>query len=560
MSATARELSPRLAYAALAMAAALQLYFTWPYVTGKAEDFDAVHFYLPAARDLLAQGWGFFAQERSIHAPPLSYVYPALIGPTLERLKTANAILSLLTLVMVFRTAGLMHSRLAGGFAAFAFAWTPLLRPYLAAPLTEAPFLFGCAAWIWGLAEWLQHRARWALATTVLGLLAAALLRAPIFYGIVVLVVVTGWLAWRRRELRVLAAAYLVALAVPAALVVKNLVLFDFPFYTTGGGNALYLGNNPLTGGYDPNYLDLQYDVGAIARDQSHLTLEAERLTRGVTRMIFAEKDAAFFVSMYARKALAFVLVTNAEKDADHLRSWRILLLAMAAAGIVAIRSPALRWAVGGMLIFQLAIHVPVLYTHRYSVGALDLWLVLAAGVGAAALVSASFRRIASVLGLTLAALVLGQLAYFFGGRPMPDAFAVGRLLVWQSEPVRVSRLVEIPVNAGPWFRDWNNHVVVVELANAAGCGWLTLGYRIADEGPFRGAPPARRLAHDAGLRRYQWGAAPLLLAPEGRLQLSAYCGGEVVEVKRVAIYAALGAIDYRERLLGEKPILPVER
>ena len=560
MSREPRELPAGLAYFLLAAAMATQLYWTWPDLEGPAEDFDAVHFYLPVARELLAQGLAFFAQERSIHAPPLSYLYPALMGPTLENLKAANLVLSLATLVMVFRTGWLMHSRTAGAAAALLFAFDPLLRPYLAAPLTEAPFLFGCAAWLWGLAEWLRHRARWGLVASATGLVVAALTRAPIFYWLLLITLVVGALAWRRRELRALLLAYALALAVPAALIAKNAVLFDFPFYTTGGANALYLGNNPLTGGYDPTYVGLLYDVGAIARDQSHLTLEADRLLGGVTRLIFAEKDAAFFASMYARKALAFVFVTNAEDHMPLLRSWRILLVALAAAGLFAIRLPALRWAVGGMLAFQLAIHLPVLYTHRYSVGALDLWLVLAAGVGAAALMLASFRRIVTVLVLTNVALTLGTLAYVAGGRPMPDVFAAGRLLVWQSGPVRVSGEMELAVDATQWFRAWNNHVVVVELADPAGCGSLALAYRAQGEAVGRGAPPARRLAHDAVVRRYQWGAVPLGLTAQGTLRLAAYCADHAVEVKRVAIYAALGAIDYRERLLGEKPLLPVER
>jgi hypothetical protein len=71
----------------------------------------------------------------------------------------------------------------------------------------------------------------------------------------------------------------------------------------------------------------------------------------------------------------------------------------------------------------------------------------------------------------------------------------------------------------------------------------------------------APRVPAGARMRRVQVGGAPLHLNREGTLRLAARgCDGATLAVKRAAVYAALGAIDYRERLLGERPLLPVER
>jgi hypothetical protein len=46
-----------------------------------------------------------------------------------------------------------------------------------------------------------------------------------------------------------------------------------------------------------------------------------------------------------------------------------------------------LRWVLATTIAYLVAVHIPVLYEHRYSVGALDLWLALLAGVGVMELV-----------------------------------------------------------------------------------------------------------------------------------------------------------------------------
>ena len=570
MSAPARDLSPRAAWALLAVAVLVHYGALMPFLRMPVHEFDALHMYLPAARALLEQGPAFFLQERSVYAPPMAFLWPALAGPGGEQVKLANALLSGLTLLLAFRTGTLLHSRAAGALAALLFAANPLMRPYLAAAITEGPYLFACALWLWGLAEWIVGGRRWALAASAAGLALAALTRAPMFYWGVLLLAAAALAAWRLRGterppwLLPLAAAYAIALVPPLAFSAKNYALFGFPSFATGGGNALYQGNNPLTGGYDSGYLGLIHDVGAIARDQPHLGIEAERLLGRAARLVLEDHDAAFFVKLHARKLAAFVFVTNAEDDVAWQRSWRIALLVLAAFGFAAIANPWLRGALLGVLLFQVAIHVPVLYVHRYSVGAMDLWLVLAAGVGLAGLGWASWRRRAVAAAAVAGGIVLGLVAFEKAGRPMPDVFAAARTRVWQGGEGRVGdprAPLEIAVENGSWTL--GNHVLVLELARGdggEGCGRLAVAYRPRGSPAWHEAP-LLRLRGDGKVRRYQLGGVPLHLGRDGTLRLALACAAPgSVAVRSAAVYAALGAFDYHDRLRGKPPMYRMER
>jgi len=274
-----------------------------------------------------------------------------------------------------------------------------------------------------------------------------------------------------------------------------------------------------------------------------------------------------FLAEMHLQKLAAFVFVTSANPGALVVRAWRIALLVFAVLGIFAVRHNALRWALSGVFMALLALHVPVLYTHRYSVGALDLWLVIAAGIGLAHAARAPVFALgaAAVAGIGIA---VGAWAYEHLGRPMPDVFAVGRLTVWRSaEGVRLSNgaQVELPVRDAPWFRWWNNHVLVLDVemrpdAQGRNCRALLVSYA-REGGSGMSDPVTVKLVESRVAKRYQVGGAPLNLSTEGTLKLACSCpGGASVEISGLAVYASLGPIDYRQRLLSQPPLLPVER
>jgi hypothetical protein len=482
----------------LAAALAVHLHGLQPFLGATGQDFDAIHFYLPLAKRLAAEGWSFFLVEASVQAPPLAFAWPALLGADLETIKAANAFLSCVLLVLVYRTATLWHSQAAGILAAFAYAASPLFKPYLPTALTEPPFLFFMAVWIWGLSEW-RFRDRLAylyVAGVALGL--ALLTRATLFYGLLL------FLPFLLRSRHALA-AHAIAAALPLAFLAKNLLVFGFPFYATGAGNALYLGTSPLFRGYDAGYLNLVFDVGAVTGTAAPLTLRSDALLMAAAKVLIASMDPRDLAAMYAQKLAAFLFVTNAETVGNvlGLRVWRIATLVLAAAGLAGLRDRWLAWLVGALLAYQIAVHVPVLYNHRYSVGALDLWLTLLAGVGVAHLLARRRAIEIAAAGLAIAGGTAAAAHHAWSGRmPEPDVFAAEHVLVWESRTVPA----EVDIRGEPNYSPWFNHVLVID---GKGCR-----------------------AHQIGMR-------------EPRMRLEIPCNS----VDRVAIYSARGALALRRKL-----------
>jgi 4-amino-4-deoxy-L-arabinose transferase-like glycosyltransferase len=515
----------------------------YPYIGSTGQDFDAVHTYLPMARQLLADGLGYFATEASIHMPPFAYIWPALFGAELGTVKTVNFLLSGATLVLVFRTGWLLHSELAGLAAAALFALCPTTKPFLAAALSEPPYFFLTALWIWSLAEVYVGGSRRLLIITAISLGLASITRGSLFYLLPVLVL----FFFLKRE-RDAAIAHLAALAFPAIFIVKNAILFGFPFFATGSGNALYLGHHPVTGGFDPYYFGIGFDVGSVIQGPDHLSLASERLFTGIARMMVLQDDPAHLAWLYLHKLGAFLFVTNiaAEDHAVWLRAWRIFALIVGAVGFAAVGSSLLRWVLGLMLAYQVAVHLPVLYTMRYSVGALDLWLVLLAGIGIAAMIErrslAHFGKVALV---TTAGLGFGWWHFVRGPEPQLDLTRSRSPLVWEMTRLHGYGLIEAVVPASVQFPTWSNFAIAMDAAS--GCASIRISYR--RDGQQEYSPVVtHRLDDDGRVHHYRWGAnAPLEVIAPGRLRIEAPC---MMEISRLAIHKLDAGADLRERYL----------
>src|ERR1019366_3757950 len=105
---------------------------------------------------------------------------------------------------------------------------------------------------------------------------------------------------------------HLIALAFPLIFIVKNFLLFDFPFFTTGAGNALYFGSNPLVNGYELPYYGLGYDEGEITREHDHLSVIGDSLLKGVALTMLSERPWMDLLGAYMQKTGAFLFVTKA--------------------------------------------------------------------------------------------------------------------------------------------------------------------------------------------------------------------------------------------------------
>jgi hypothetical protein len=107
--------------------------------------------------------------------------------------------------------------------------------------------------------------------------------------------------------------------------------------------------------------------------------------------------------------------------------------------GMLALRPPLMRWLIGGALLYQIIIHIPVNYEHRYSVGALDLWLILFSAIGMAYFISNNrsdrppLKRVA-VLMLMFAAIGYGEWHRINSPPLMPNILAVPHDVIWKRE------------------------------------------------------------------------------------------------------------------------------
>jgi 4-amino-4-deoxy-L-arabinose transferase-like glycosyltransferase len=562
-------------WVALAGAIALHLYFQHPFLHHHENDFDATYLYQPLAKGLLSHGFAFFGEELSLRAPPVTYAYQALFGADLPTVRWANLGLSVATLGLVFRSAWLLHSRLAGIAAAFAFAACPLMKEFIVAPLSEGPYIFLGVCWFWSLAEWQAGRGKAFLAIAAISLALAVLTRATLMYWIVVLIAAFAWLTLRksgeaRRRAQGALAAHVAAAIPPLAFTAKNLVIFGLAFVATGAGNALYQGNHPVTRGYDAPYVGLVSDVGQITREESHLTLRGETRLMTVAKAMIRDADPVELAQLHALKLAAFLFVTDAHPSSPSLRSWRIALLILAALGVASIRDPWLRALLVGIFAYQVATHIPVLYTHRYSI-AIDPWLMIAAGVGAAAMVSR--RRpveIALVAGTLVAGIGLGRYAMERSGPPEPDVFRGARMLVWEGAPGRTVFETDHPeigiaIRHAPLFHRWNANILVFEatLHASAGddrCGDVIFTYK-PDSGPLIEGSLEGRLVADGVVHRHQWGMEDVHMRAEGTLRIALACArGGSLDIRRIAVYTPVAGVAYAKRYLGlPAPEIPIE-
>jgi Dolichyl-phosphate-mannose-protein mannosyltransferase len=362
-------------------------------------DFDAKTYYIPYAKRLLNEGISFLFTEEAMHIPPFSYIFPALFGGDLVVQKNVSIALSTLNILLLFRTGWLLHSRAAGLLAVTFYALSPSFKPFLATGSVEPLFIFLMAAWFWLLAEGWASQRRWMflLAGVLFGL--AALTRATILYFLPVIILAAYWMQHRAAKTSSASGvnvhmnwanvgwAHCLALAMVLPVLIKNMVMFGIPSISTGAGIALYLGNNPLTFGMDPSYFHTDFDNGAVPPPGlTHLAVVADRSLAAVGKYMLFSLPTSFVFEMYTMKLSSFFFVNNREWIAPlaSLRGWRIFLIVFSIPALWTLRAKPIIWILVALLAYQVAAHLPVVYSHRYSVGVLEMALVLLAGVGLA--------------------------------------------------------------------------------------------------------------------------------------------------------------------------------
>jgi 4-amino-4-deoxy-L-arabinose transferase-like glycosyltransferase len=583
------------AWPAIAVFLIVVAYFHGQYLIGESMrspfDFDARAYYIPYAKRLLNEGFSFLFTEDAIHIPPFSFIFPALFGADLGMQKNISIVLSTLNIFILFRTGQLLHSRLAGIAAVIFYASSPSFKPFLSTGSVEPLFIFLMASWFWLLAEaWASQRRSFFLAAgAMFGL--AALTRATVIYVLPIVIFASFWMRYRtvssadgeRANWANLAWGHVLALAMILPVLIKNMLIFDLPSISTGAGIALYLGNHPLTFGMDSGYFRTNFDNGIVPPPGlSHLALVADRALAAVGKYMLLSQSPSFLLEMYAQKLFAFFFVGNREWIAPvaTLRSWRIFFIAFSIPAIWALRAKPIIWLLCGLLAFQVVAHLPVVYSHRYSVGVLEMSLVLFAGIGVAMFVHE--KRWFSLAGVAILVTALSYIGAVYArdahrlkaniyGVPhevvystksigLPVANLVGALRIsdGEFESTGTSVKIDIDLTTVQNIRSHGNEMIVIEGSVTVGaqsrnCEAVNYYFRKQSETAFSESKVWQDIwpANGKSALYVLGGDAPLEIYEPGTLRLEFTCRAKMrINLSRIEVVRPTVAQYYRDQYL----------
>lgn len=577
----------RFVYICLALIVLVNCYTAYQHFSSAALDFDAKTYYLPYAQQLLNDGLRFFAEEKSLRYPPMAYVYPALFGAEQLAIKVANIALSCFLVVLLYRIGQLLHSRLAGLFVAFLFALSPLFRDIIPRVITEPLFLFLVGVWFWCMAEIIinqKHRLA-LLGGIAFGL--AILTRGSFYYFLYVAITTAGVLILRtngdqRRMWQSILSMHLIALSFPLIFIFKNWQLFGYPFFATGVGNALYFGSHPLVNGYELPYYGLGYDEGAVTMEHDHLSVIGDRLLKGVALIMLVERHWTDLLAAYTQKTGAFIFVSKAilPDTLWNIRSLRIMEVTLGVIGLLSIRQRLIQILIGGILAYQIAVHIPLLYAHRYSVGAIDLWLVILAGIGLATILKPkSLGKVIATSLMIFIAVAIGELHRKYSKPLSPEITKVPHQVIWQQDGRNLAPIgnigfmlvepgkyrlsgepnsLDIPVRGVHQLNQTGNYVLSLRLAVVVGteshCKKFRVLYkRLVDTGFTDSQSVRLRIENNGEMYSYNIGATlPLALISDGDIRLSFECPSNTnVVIDSMTISEPKVAETYRQLYLN---------
>ncbi|SDU35163.1 hypothetical protein [Halopseudomonas salegens] len=347
--------------------------------------------YLPYAERLLEDPIGYFSNPEHLYVPPGTPIYMALLKANLPAILWANLTLSAGIIVLLFDCGRRLSGFLAGTMMSWFYVALSGLPPLMALPLSEAPYLFLTACWLWScVLVWSNPDRIWPLWLGALTLSASVLTRGLYLYWLPIALVILAVLAIllrdasRQRAGKLLLMHALAVLPV-LAFITHNQLRFDFAGISTGGGIALYLGSNPITFGYEPLYSGLGYDEWMVTGGvESHLTLASDAKLVRVAKAMLLDMPLPVLLDLYSHKlgANLFFSQANLTTELFNDRSNRLVLLLLALIGCWHGRKHLIGWMLFGISIFLLLLLSLVMHNPRYSHGALDLPLIILAGMG----------------------------------------------------------------------------------------------------------------------------------------------------------------------------------
>lgn len=552
-------------------------------------DFDAIHTYLPMARQLLADGPRFFLTERGISVPPFAVVFPALFGGEMGIQRQINMGLSVLIIGLMFRTGYLLHSAFVGVLAAAAYGLSPHFPPYMSTASVEAIYMFLLVGTVWALAEgWRGAKWGYAVAGVILGL--ATMTRATVLYFLPLVVISAWWLSSRLAEQaslwRGLRNAHLIALSMVAPLIAKNFFLWGVTAVSTGAGIALLNGHHPLTFGFESNYFNFNSDHGlAAAHGMTHLDVRANASFTALAKYMISELPTTFLLKMYALKTSAILFATNREwlMPVELLRGWRVVLLVLALPSLFAMRRIPIVGYVWLFFAFQVAIHIPALYAHRYSVAAVDLPLAVLSAIGVGfTLFNMRWWATPMLAALVCSTWWIAMQTTFNPHFHAPNLYGVSHQVVlsFDRSSLPLSDLsgfsrrddgtlqqtgergwIELDFSSLPGPRVPNLSLAlnarIVKPDTPDKCGWVRFEYRAGDVSEFSTDRTwSQRWTSGQEIKKLVFGgAAHIRLNEPGRLRMHFTCQGATLDIERLELVQTRTLSFYRQRFFEKNGV-----
>nr|MBS3718884.1 hypothetical protein [Delftia sp. PE138] len=394
---------------------------------------DAHWVYIPNAKKILSDPWGFLTQSpESYHVAPMGYIWPALWGASPTDTQIANCAIFLISVILIWHCAQRLGGWWAGTVASCLLVYHPTLIYYIPQVLTESLYLFGLLLFTAATIEYVLNpklRIFW-LGLLSCGLSITLLTRPVLQYfallSLAIFILVSlrigrrqsssseRWVSVDKIVNRQLCIALMLALLLPAATVIKNSAYFNVWGISTGTGAALYYGISPFKMGLEPAFSGFSYDASVIPGTADPETLgnplmrRADEINKQVAIEIIKNTSLLDNLKFFLFKFKTWIFYSTPELRTEPKRTVRVFeLMSIAFASIVMAWRLSLSKSslpilpgchekphkkltlISGLLVATLGMAIqltPVLYNDRYNLFFMEPWLIILTGVSIAVL------------------------------------------------------------------------------------------------------------------------------------------------------------------------------